>query len=88
MSIQILCNAVSSSGIMLHVWSGPYIFLSKVKCFSKICAPREKATIAAEIPTVWSLKPEYLLKSTEASLQSNSDAGYWGMQYKYDALKQ
>ena len=45
---------LSSFGSRLALWSGPSIFLSKVKCFSITLAPRATAAIGTSIPRVWS----------------------------------
>ena len=44
--------AFNSSGSMDAIWSGPFIFLSRVKCFSIILAPNAAAAIGISIPMV------------------------------------
>ena len=48
---------LSSSGSKLALWSGPFKFLSKVKCFSTILAPKATAASGQLMPKLWSEKP-------------------------------
>ena len=70
-SFFIWAISFNSAGDMLQTWSGPTMVLSNVKCFSKILAPRAHAASAAAMPTVWSLKPAYFVKSTRLQFKSS-----------------
>ena len=56
---SIIC--LSSFGSKLDLWSGPFIFLLKVKCFSMTEAPIATALLGAIKLKLWSDNPTLIL---------------------------